>query len=277
MTIPASIQDIDDMLEQEFKITEAPEPEEETDTDIDFNGEEPEIDENEDENQPEVTETEETETEETELKPQKPDKSEKEAYAFKNLREENDLLKNEKLKLEQDARLLQELALQNGYTDVEAFKNDLREAQILKQAQELKVDPKLYKETIELKREVEQLKEANRQQEEIQRASEFKNAVISAVNEYNLGENGQSLIFERLEAAGIGVDTLLAVANPRILIDGVLADTIKKTSVQAELSNQEKLNKVSGRKLNDNLGEEKKKTLDDLIKSEIEDYKKSYF
>ena len=270
--------DIDDILADEFKLNfdEPDESEEEADElsdtteEADENLETEEVTE-----EPEAEVTEEPK-EETDKKPYKYTEEEKKEYNFKNLREENARLKDEQAKLTKQEEFLQDLAEKNGYTDIETFKSDLREAQLAKEAQEKGIDPRLYKETADLRKEVETLKQERQKQEVLSKAQLFRGAVEEAISEYELGEDGQQEIFSRLEDAGYTLDVLLGLPNPKVVVNGVLADIIRKTTVQKQIADIEKKSKVSDTR-HDDSGSDEKFTLDDLIGKEIADYKKNNF
>lgn len=274
---PTSYDDIDDQLLADFNIKDEDDlDDEEVDLNITEDEEVEEIEEV-DKEPEEIEEPEKTEeTVEDKSEPKTFTKDEQKEYNFKNLRLENSKLKEETQRLAQEAEFVKQLALQNGYTDVEAFKADLKEAQMLKEAQTKGIDPAQYKETMELKEKVAKLEEQSKMQEVQEKALNFKSAVLEAVNEYELGEGGQKEILDRLENAGFTVESILALPNPKIVIDGVLADIIKTNSVQAQLAKIEKQSKVADTR-HDDSGVDTKVTLDDLVKSEIEEYKKNNY
>lgn len=277
-----SVEDIDAILDQEFSITEdSVEDNIEEDTNVVDQNDENQEDQN-DENQEEETDEDGTSAQNGEedtddninaLKDLTNGvKKDKKAFAFEQLRKENSSLKEVKQKYDQENAFIKDMAAQYGYTDVEKFKVDYRNAQLAREAQEKGKDPELYKETAILKEKIANLERENQQKELMVKAGNFKSAVETAIKEYNLGDNGQNEIFSRLEAAGFTVDTILSLPNPKIVINGVLADKIQEASRQNQLKKMEKLDKIADIKHNAN-SSSGKITIDDLIKSDLEDLK----
>jgi hypothetical protein len=286
MSKPLTIDDIDDELDQELNINQDLEAEHEDDpgsqgkSGYEELDQEVEDEQEEDEGDEDAGDADDLEDQDqvediTPVK-EKHTKDEQKEYSHKLLREENAKLKQQQEQLAQEAQFLEELAQQNGYTDVEQFKADLREAQLAKEAKERGIDPVLYKETADLKREVELLKKEQKQQEVYAKAARFTSAVSQAIDEYDLGDDGRQEIFSRLEAEGYTAELILQLPNPKIVIDGVLADVIKKNSVQTQIKKLEKQSKVAGER-HDDSGIETKMTLDDLLDEEMKEYKKDNF
>lgn len=269
------LDNLDDLLASQMKLQEGedlpPEDEEEEEEDVqDTESDDLLRDADEDDDSDESEEEEFSEEQQTsEVKPSKEDKKE---YAFSELRKENEELRRERERLADYESTIKDLALSNGYTDVEAFKRDLRAAQIAKEAQEKGVDPALYRETAELKEKVARLEAENRQQELIHKAELFRDAIDKAVSEFDLGDEGRGEIFSRLEAAGYTVDLVLQLPNPKIVIDGLLADKIQERTKQEHLKKIEKLGKVADEKHTPNAANAKV-TIEDLLQADLSDYK----
>ena len=209
-------------------------------------------------------------------KTKKVSKDDQKEFNFANMRKENSDLKAEKARLAQEEAFLKEMAAQYGYTDVAKFKEDYRTARLVKEAKEKGVDPVLYKENADQARRIEALEKRDKEREFETKASNFKNAVENAISSYNLGEAGRELIFQRLEEAGFTVETILSLPNPKLVLDGVLVDKIQEKVRQDHLNKSKKIDDVADVKHNSSEKSDKL-SLDDLIKSDIEEIKANYF
>lgn len=198
---------------------------------------------------------------------------EKKEFAFSKIRQENSQLKQEKQRLQAESDFLKELAAGYGYTDVDKFKEDVRIAKLNQEAKAKGIDPEIYKQLDDNKREIERLKQESAQKTLNERAFNFKNAVEKAVTDYKVGKDE---IFTKLEEAGYTVDTILDEPNPSIVIKGLLMDKILEVNKQNELKKQETLDNLSDAKHQNGVSV-KAVTLDDLIKSDIEELKATYY
>lgn len=209
-------------------------------------------------------------------KTKKVSKADQKEFNFANMRKENSDLKAEKARLAQEEAFLKEMATQYGYTDVAKFKEDYRTARLVKEAKEKGVDPVLYKENADQARRIEALEKRDKEREFEAKASNFKNAVETAISSYGLGETGRELIFQRLEEAGFTVETILSLPNPKLVLDGILVDKIQEKVRQDHLNKSKKIDDVADVKHNSS-GKSDKLSLDDLIKSDIEEIKANYY
>jgi hypothetical protein len=209
-------------------------------------------------------------------KNKKVSKDDQKEFSFANMRKENSELKAEKARLAQEEAFLKEMATQYGYTDVDKFKEDYRTARLVKEAKEKGVDPVLYKENADQARRIEALEKSNNQRELEAKASNFKNAVETAISSYGLGETGRELIFQRLEEAGFTVETILSLPNPKLVLDGILVDKIQEKVRQDHLNKSKKIDDVADVRHNSS-GKSDKLSLDDLIKGDIEEIKANYY
>lgn len=203
----------------------------------------------------------------------KPTADEKKEYAFSKIRQENSQLKQEKQKLQAESDFVKELALSYGYSDVEKFKEDVRITKLNQEAKAKGIDPEIYKQLDDNKREIERLKQESAQKTLNQKAFNFRNAVEKAVTDYKVDKND---IFNKLEEAGYTVDSILDEPNPDIVIKGLLMDKILEVHKQNELKKQETLDNLSDGK-HESGASVKAVTLDDLIKSDIEELKANYY
>ena len=269
-----SVSDIDAKLDAEYGAV-ANEPEtdltevDEVDTDVE-NGET-------DANVEPEAEEEQKEEEEPQEKPQSDeaqDKAEtKEHHAFADLRAQNSNLKKEKEALTADSDFLKDLAAQYGYTDTSAFMKAYKEAKMQREAKEKGYDPELYRQNIEQRERIEAL-EKQREQDLMDRKLErFKAALDSAMETYNVS---QEEVFARLEKSGLDVDTLLAVPNPKLLIDGLLVDKIQANAKQSQIQEQNNMKDLVEDE-NETGGIDKTITIDSLLKDDLAKYKADNF
>ena len=272
-----SVEDIDAMLDNEFKINyeEASENTEETDGNVEE--QETETDENQESEIDEETKDDENNSNENQEKSDsKPNADDKKEFAFSKMRKENSDLKNQLNEKNAESEFLSKLAAQYGYTDVKKFQADYEKARVQQEAKDKGLDPVLYSQLQESNKRIAELEKKQSETELMNKAANFKNAVDKAVADYNLGEDGRNEIFNKLEEAGFSVDTLLTIPNPEILIKGVLSDKIAEFSKQKQIDKLETLDNLSDDKHN---GSETSGdiTLDDIIAKEMKQYKADNF
>lgn len=197
----------------------------------------------------------------------------KDHHAFADLRAQNTTLKKEKEALEADSAFLKELAASYGYTDVGAFQKAIKDARVQKEAQEKGYDTELYRQTIEQKERIEAL-EKQREQDLMDRKLErFKGALDNAAALYNVSENE---IFDRLEKSGLSADDILAIPNPKLLIDGLLVDKIQANAKQSQINEQNNMKGLVEDK-NETGGVDKTITIESLLKDDLAKYKADNF
>ena len=281
-----SVEDIDNMLDQEFGIDDVETPTDEssqevetldevsTDTDLEVETE----DESNQENieGPNIGTTD----QETDAQPEstsKPDSNAKKDYAFAQIRKERDDLKTQLQSANKNETMLKAIASQYGYDNVDEFYKAYEDARIAKEAKDKGYDPELYRQLQESNQRIAQLEQSERERTLLQSAEKFKIAVDKAVVDYNLGENGSTEIFDRLEEAGYNVDTILRLPNPDIVIKGVLADKIVKISEQKQIEKINKLDTIADGRHSD-MSADKSFNIDDFIEQDLQDYKaNNYF
>jgi hypothetical protein len=274
-----SVSDIDAALDKEFGEV-ANEPETET-TEVEVENASSEETIVSDEN----TEEEESKEELPEQNPQgtnegeepaqvEEDKNEsKKDHAFANLRSENSNLKKERDGYKADSDYLKELAASYGYTDVSKFQDAVREARLQKEAQEKGYDYSLYKETMDQKARIAELEKQREDDLRGRRLERFRNALDEAVKTYNVDEQE---IFSRLENSGIAVEDLLAINNPKLILDGVLVDEIKNSAKQSQIQDLQNMKGLVEDK-NEQAGTAQAVTIDSLLKADLANYKKENF
>lgn len=272
-----SVEDIDAMLDNEFKITEEQPSENTEETDGNVEDQESETDENQETETDEETKDDENNSNENqESADSKPSADDKKEFAFSKMRKENSDLKNQLNEKNAESEFLSKLAAQYGYTDVKKFQADYEKARVQQEAKDKGLDPVLYSQLQESNKRIAELEKKQSETELMNKAANFKNAVDKAVADYNLGEDGRNEIFNKLEEAGFSVDTLLTIPNPEILIKGVLSDKIAEFSRQKQIDKLETLDNLSDDKHN---GSETSGdiTLDDIIAKEMKQYKADNF
>lgn len=272
-----SVEDIDAMLDNEFKITEEQPSENTEETDGNVEDQESETDENQETETDEETKDDENNSNENQEKSDsKPSADDKKEFAFSKMRKENSDLKNQLNEKNAETEFLNKLAAQYGYTDVKKFQADYEKARVQQEAKDKGLDPVLYSQLQESNKRIAELEKKQNETELMNKAANFKNAVDKAVADYNLGEDGRNEIFNKLEEAGFSVDTLLTIPNPEILIKGVLSDKIAEFSKQKQIDKLETLDNLSDDKHNDSetSGDI---TLDDIIAKEMKQYKADNF
>ena len=287
-----SVEDIDAMLASEFNITDNVddiddqdgEVTSETDADLDVstntdNSAEVNNDSNEnDENgSNDGTMDQESADKQTSSAVSKPSNDDKKDYSFAQLRKENSEFKAKNKELSANDEFLRAIAAQYGYDDVEDFKKVYEDARIQKEAKEKGYDPVLYKQLQDSNRRIQQLEKESQESKLMEKASNFKNSMEKVISDYNLGESARDEIFSKLEESGYTVDTLLGLPNPEVVIKGVLSDKIAEFARQKEISKLETLDSLTDEK-HDGVASGKSLSLDDIIKAEMEDYRKdNYF
>lgn len=270
-----TVEDIDNMLSNQFNLTEeqASEDIEETDGNVDSeetdNSQESESDE-------ETKDDEETDEGSEDTSDSKPSIDDKKEFAFSKIRKENSDLKNQLNEHNQEIEFLNKLAAQYGYTDIKKFQVDYEKARIQQEAKDKGLDPVLYSQLQESNKRIAELENKQKETELINKANLFKVAVDKAVSDYNLGEDGRNEIFNKLEEAGFSVDTLLSIPNPEILIKGVLSDKIAELSKQKQIDKLETLDNLSDNKHN-SVESDDSVSLDDIIAKEMKQYKADNF
>jgi len=272
-----TVEDIDAMLDNQFKITEEEPSVDVEETDGNVEDQESETDENQEtETDEEIKDDENNSNENQEKSDSKPSADDKKEFAFSKMRKENSDLKNQLNEKNAETEFLNRLAAQYGYTDVKKFQADYEKARVQQEAKDKGLDPVLYSQLQESNKRIAELEKKQSETELMNKANNFKIAVDKAVADYNLGEEGRNEIFNKLEEAGFSVDTLLTIPNPEILIKGVLSDKIAEFSKQKQIDKLETLDNLSDDKHN---GSETSSdiTLDDIIAKEMKQYKADNF
>lgn len=271
-----SVEDIDTMLDNEFKLTDEQSSENVEETNGNVEEQEQESDENQEPESSDETKDDDNVEENEEVNDNKPSADDKKEFAFSKMRKENSDLKSQINEQNQEVEFLKKLAAQYGYTDVKKFQADYEKARIQQEAKDKGLDPMLYSQLQESNKRIAELENKQKEAELVNKANNFKIAVDKAVADYNLGEDGRNEIFNKLEEAGFSVDTLLSIPNPEILIKGVLSDKIAEFSKQKQIDKLETLDNLSDEKHN-GVQSDDSVSLDDIIAKEMKQYKADNF
>ena len=271
-----SVEDIDTMLDNEFKLTNEQSSEDVEETNGNVEEQETEDDENQESGSSDETKDDDNVEENEEVNDNKPSADDKKEFAFSKMRKENSDLKSQINEQNQEVEFLKKLASQYGYTDIKKFQADYEKARIQQEAKDKGLDPVLYSQLQESNKRIAELENKQKEAELVNKANNFKIAVDKAVADYNLGEDGRTEIFNKLEEAGFSVDTLLSIPNPEILIKGILSDKIAEFSKQKQIDKLETLDNLSDEKHN-GVQSDDSISLDDIIAKEMKQYKADNF
>lgn len=209
----------------------------------------------------------------TQVDKTKSDEDWKSHHAFADLRKQNSDLRKEKEALTADSDFLKELASSYGYTDTKQFVQAYKDAKIKKEAETKGYDPELYRQTIEQRERIEALERQREQDIQTRQLATFKSVLDEAAVKYNVS---QEEIFDRLDKSGLDANTILAIPNPKLLIDGLLVDKIQENAKQSQINTMKNLQDFSEGK-NEDGGDAKGITIDSLLKDDLAKYKADNF
>ena len=209
----------------------------------------------------------------TQVDKTKSDEDGKSHHAFADLRKQNSDLRKEKEALIADSAFLKELASSYGYTDTKQFVQAYKDAKIKKEAETKGYDPELYRQTIEQRERIEALERQREQDIQTRQLATFKSVLDEAAVKYNVS---QEEIFDRLDKSGLDANTILAIHNPKLLIDGLLVDKIQENAKQSQINTMKNLQDFSEGK-NEDGGNAKGITIDSLLKDDLAKYKADNF
>lgn len=197
---------------------------------------------------------------EKQIRPRTPTKEERRNYAFEKLRKEN---KERKEKEEE----LNRIAQTYGYTDNEAMIKALREDALAKEATKKGVDPELYKEVHESKKELERIKSEREQERKTMQINAFVSKLDSFVTSNNLTETDKQDLLMSLEDDGYTLEDIIRIKNPVNLFRGYSVDKIKEKARQEEIARQEKKKKASEKKFQTRNAGDDEVDLDAMLRS----------
>jgi hypothetical protein len=167
---------------------------------------------------------------------QKPEtKQDKQEYAWKKMREEQQALQKQ-LKEKQDFLFkVERMAKGLGYTSSEELIKRFDEEESEKEAQEKGVDPEFYKEFKKMQEELQLTKQEKESQFRQSRILEFTNSLDALIKENGLPETDKQKIIGELEADGYTMDDIVNIKSPRKLLAGYMVDKIAEKKIQDKL------------------------------------------
>lgn len=227
----------------------------------DTSDEEEEEDDEDDENLGEIiTEDDLKDLTEKQIRPRTPTKEERRNYAFEKLRKENKERREKEEELDRIARTY-------GYTDHEAMIKALKEDALAKEAAKKGVDPELYKEVHESKKELERIKLEREQERRAMQINAFVEKLDSFITSNNLTEDDKQDLLVALEDDGYTLDDIIRIKNPVNLFKGYSVDKIKERARQEEIARQERKRKASEKKFQTGNAGEDEVDLDAMLRS----------
>lgn len=200
------------------------------------------------------TETTETETAEVEKETEQVDQgntNDKDTAAFIKMREQIAQLKkaNEELlkagKETESEQMLRDMAISNGYTDLEAFKQDYKDSKIKQEAETKGVDPEFYKKSIETDKRLADLEQIEKDRVREYKLNEFDSTLAKVIRENELPESVKEELIDKLGNEGYDLELLLAVPSFESLIKGALADKILAVKQQKQLEREKAKSSVA--------------------------------
>lgn len=194
------------------------------------------------------------------IRPRTPTKEERRNYAFEKLRKENKERREKEEELDRIARTY-------GYTDHEAMIKALKEDALAKEAAKKGVDPELYKEVHESKKELERIKREREQERRAMQINAFVEKLDSFITSNNLTEDDKQDLLMALEDDGYTLDDIIRIKNPVNLFKGYSVDKIKERARQEEIARQERKRKASEKKFQTGNAGEDEVDLDAMLRS----------
>ena len=202
--------------------------------------------------------------EEPKVKPKRT-KEEKADYKFAQLRKE---AHDYKKALEDREEIMNALMKEAGISDYESFKQAIKENLSEKEMKQKGYTKEQYSELEQLRQEKARLERELNERSSVEvrsKAQTFNSLVATYSDKANMTPKE---VYDILAEAGYSVETLLAQPNPELLIKGALADRLIP-SKPAEPKRTETKRFVSGEKADNS-----KMTVDDLVKQDLDDFKK---
>lgn len=273
--VPESVEELDAMLEEEFK--EEPANEDEVATEGEFDDVDL-TDELETEEVKEVEETEEVEESDDESKEYledvvevKPSKKELKAdYAFRKLRQEAKELKEKSSSYENFINEMDAMARVYGYKDSKEMLEIMRQKQMEEEARARNIDPEIYKELQEQKRRIAEIEREKLELVQKQKAENFVKIIDNFAKEYKLTESEINQIIINMDEDGWNLDN---IKNPTKLIKGYAADIIAERKTQKVLKQMKDEEKFVEKPFK-NQGEAPQKSIDDLVNEDLAKFAK---
>lgn len=167
-------------------------------------------------------------------------KDEQRDFAFAKLnRERSDAL----AKAKEYEDMFNDLARMAGFSDVNSYKAQLKQAMDAKNAQKQGISPEVYRKLQEQEAQINRLNTQNIIQIQQARVNNFQKALDDVVKEYNFSQEDVNDMFDNLQKAGYTVDTLLQQPNPDLIIRGAFMSKINERTVQNQRELEAKASK----------------------------------
>jgi hypothetical protein len=187
------------------------------------------------------------------IEPVKKDKKEipqpeKVAHSFQKMREETKIEREKALKLEQELKELEAIALTLGYSSTAEFKKAVEEKKIKDEASKLGKDPEVLKEINELKRKQAEFEKEREQVTRKQREEQVYKQMGEFIQENNLTEDEFSKVIELAAADGVGVEDFMQIKGVKTYLKGVASDLIFEKKKQKDLAKSAKKQTLSQEK-----------------------------
>ena len=268
--VPESVEELDTMLEEEFKEELANEDEVATEGEFDDEDSSDEL-----ETDEEVEETEESDNESKEYSEDvgesKPSKKKAKAdYAFMKLRQEAKELKEKSSSYENFINELDTMARVYGYKDSKEMLETMRQKQMEEEARARNIDPEIYKELQEQKRRIAEIEREKLELIQKQKAENFVKTIDNFAKEYKLTEAEINQIIINMDEDGWNLDN---IKNPERLIKGYAAEIIAERKTQKVLKQMKDEEKFVEKPFK-NQGEAPQKSVDDLVNEDLAKFAK---
>jgi hypothetical protein len=265
-------QDDEDEVKEEENVEEDEEEdfedEEDDDEDLDEEDDDEEEEEDEDEEEDDEEDDEDQNLKGDESYEPTPNKEDKAAHAFKELRTKTQ-------NLESKIKSLDSIAQRYGFKDHAEMMESLEKDSIKKQAEKQGLDPKIYAELENTKKRLETLESENKAKEQQLILNKFLTELDSFAKEVKLTQEEKQSIIEKMDADGYTVDMLTKIKNPRVVFKGYTEDKIVQKTQQKFIEKEKKKTKAQEEKF---VGEptNKKISMDKLAEWAIKQRKTNY-
>lgn len=194
---------------------------------------------------------------------------EKVAHSFQELREKAKTEREKALKLEQELKELEGIALTLGYSSTAEFKKAVEEKRIKEEASKLGKDPEVLKEINELKRKQAEFEKEREQVTRKQREDLVYKQMGEFIKENNLTEDEFSKVIELAAADGVGVEDFMQIKGVKTYLKGVASDLIFEKKKQKDLAKSTKKQTLSQEKHTQATPPPKGKSIQEIAEAEV--------
>jgi hypothetical protein len=177
---------------------------------------------------------------EQEVDEQPEKKSDKQEFAWKELRTKNQQLQKDLEEKEMAIRRLEGMAKGLGYTSSEELLKRYDDEQTVKEAETKGVDPEFYKEFKKMQTELKTTKEQKETQYRNTQIQNFTETLDNLATENGLTELEKQQIIQQLEIDGYTLDDIVTIKSPKRLLTGYMVDRIAERKVQNKLKQEKK-------------------------------------